>query len=186
MKKAASGKRDRSAEIAKRRAAREEAAAIRRADELAAADKAKMIEQELAVLAVRSADEPADYDRDIDFAYKNSGNPLLTPLDAPSLGAWQWYVYARTLPEKFLEVTAKRNDAKAKQAGSVNSQRMEDDKRQQFAVIDRIKRQLKINVKEVIDDLMAKFPDDVLDECRKHKEQWRDYFQRFPLTEEES
>lgn len=185
MKKAASGKRDRSAEIAKRRAAREEAAAIRRADELAAADKAKMIEQELAVLAVRSADEPADYDRDIDFAYKNSGNPLLTPLDAPSLGAWQWYVYARTLPEKFLEVTAKRNDAKAKQSGSVNSQRMEDDKRQQFAVIDRIVKQLQFDIQDFANDLMAKCSEDLLNACRKNKEAWKAYFQKFPLDGDE-
>lgn len=173
--------KNRTNEYAKNKVARAEAAALRKAELLASGDKEKLIEQELAVLAVRAADEPSDHDRDIDFAYKNSGNALLTPLDAPSLGAWQWYVYARELPAKFLEVTAKREDAKAKIAGSVSNQRMEDDKRQQFAVIDRIQRQLEINVKDIIDDLMAKFPDDVLEACRKHKAAWNSYFERFPL-----
>lgn len=127
---------------------------------------------ELAILSKRSEKEITDADRDIDFAYKNSGNPTITPLMAPSAGAWQWYQYARMLPDKFLEICAKREDAKAKQAGTITSQRMEDDKRQQFAILDRIERQLTIDVKAMVDDLMEKFPREVLRVCRKHKEAW--------------
>ena len=103
------------------------------------------------------------------------------PLMAPSLGAWQWYEYARLNREKFLEVCAKREDAKAKQAGSMTSQRMEDDKRKQFAILDRVERQLTVIVSEVIDDLMVKFPEDVLNSCRKHSAAWKAYFEKFPL-----
>ena len=91
----------------------------------------------------------------------------------PSIGAWQWCEYARLSREKFLQICAKREDEKRKQAGTVTSQRMEDDKRKQFAIIDRIARQLTVDVKEVIDDLMAKFPREVLRQCRKHEEAWK-------------
>jgi hypothetical protein len=134
--------------------------------------KAKLELAELAILAKRSGELPTDADRDIDFAYKNSGNPTITPLMCPSLGAWKWYEYARMLPDKFLEICAKREDAKAKQAGTITSQRMEDDKRQQFSVLDRIERQLTVDVNATIDDLMEKFPREVLRACRKHKAAW--------------
>lgn len=133
---------------------------------------------ELAVLAKRTASQPTDADRDIDFAYKNSGNPTITPLMAPSLGAWKWYEYARNLPDKFLEICAKREDAKSKMAGTVTNQRMEDDKRQQFAMIDRIERQLTIDVKAMVRDLMDKFPQDVLTECRKYDAAWQEFLAR--------
>lgn len=136
---------------------------------------------QMAVLAKRSEDLPTDTDRDIDFAYKNSGNPALTPLMAPSLGAWRWYEYARDLPEKFLEICAKREDAKAKAAGSISAQRMEDDKRKQFAVIDRIMKQLQLDVRAVAKELMQKCPDDLLNECRKQSAPWKSYFERHPL-----
>lgn len=99
---------------------------------------------------------------------------------APSLGAWQWYLYARREPIKVLEISAKREDAKAKQPGTITSQRMEDDKRKQFAIIDRIERQLTLDVKGMVDDLMLKFPHDVLNQGRKHKEAWRAYFEKYP------
>lgn len=74
---------------------------------------------------------------------------------APSRATWQWYLYACREPNKFLEICAKREDAKAKQAGTITSQRMEDDKRKQFAMIDRIRRQLTIDVQGMVDDLMS-------------------------------
>ena len=55
---------------------------------------------------------------------------------------------------------------------------MEDDKRQKFAVIDRSMQQLTLDVKETVDDLMLKFPHDVLNQCRKHKEAWKACFEK--------
>lgn len=136
---------------------------------------------QLAELTARTVDQPTDSDRDIDFAYRNMSNVSLLPSQCPSTGAWQWYLYSLMYRDKFLEITQKREDAKAKQAGTITSQRMEDDKRKQFAIIDRIERQLQLNVDEAVDDLMSKFPDDVLDRCRRHKEAWDSYFQRKPL-----
>lgn len=136
-------------------------------------ERQKRINGELVLLSQRTAGEETDADRDIDFAYSNHGNPALMPLMCPSIGAWQWCEYARLSREKFLQICAKREDEKRKQAGTVTSQRMEDDKRKQFAIIDRIARQLTVDVKEVIDDLMAKFPREVLRQCRKHEEAWK-------------
>ena len=140
-----------------------------------------IIDAELMTLASETAGNPMDADSDIDFAYRNAGNSQLTPLQAPSIGAWQWYIYARTVPEKFLEITAKREDAKRKQAGTITGTRMEDDKRKQFAILDRIERQLTIDVRETVRDLMLKFPEDVLDECRRQAELWNAYFEKKPL-----
>lgn len=140
-----------------------------------------LIDAQLAELTARTVDQPTDSDRDIDFAYRNMSNVSLLPSQCPSTGAWQWYLYSLMYRDKFLEITQKREDAKAKQAGTITSQRMEDDKRKQFAIIDRIERQLQLNVDEAVDDLMSKFPDDVLDRCRRHKEAWDSYFQRKPL-----
>jgi hypothetical protein len=150
MTDAASGKpkkrtRNRANELAQRKLKRAEEAAKRAAEE-AGGNTEEMIRSQLAVLATRTANDPTDADRDIDWAYKNSGNPTITPLMAPSVGAWQWYEYARENAAKFLEICAKREDAKAKIAGTITNQRMEDDKRQQFAVIERIVRQLQMDV----------------------------------------
>jgi hypothetical protein len=83
--------------------------------------------------------QPTDPDRDINFAYRKMVLPSVTPLLAPSTAAWQWYEYARDLPDTFLEICAKREDAKAKHAGTITSQRMEDDKRQKFGIFTELK-----------------------------------------------
>ncbi len=140
-----------------------------------------LIDAQLAELIARTADQPTDSDRDIDFAYRNMSNVSLLPSQCPSTGAWQWYLYSLTSRDKFLEITQKREDAKAKQAGTITSQRMEDDKRKQFAMLDRIERQLTQNLKDDIDDLMSRFPGDVLAQCRTHKEAWDAYFAEHPL-----
>ena len=140
-----------------------------------------LIASQLIFLERRTKDKPTDADGDIDFAYRNMAMPSVTPLMAPSTAAWEWYLYARSEPNKFLEICAKREDAKAKQAGTITNQRMEDDKRQQFAVIDRIEKQLTLDVKAAVKDLMEKFPEDVLLECRKHKEAWQAFFEKYPL-----
>jgi hypothetical protein len=140
-----------------------------------------LIDSQLAELTARTADQPTDSDRDIDFAYRNMSNANLLPSHCPSTGAWQWYLYSLTSRDKFLEITQKREDAKSKMAGTITSQRMEDDKRKQFAMLDRIERQLTQNLKDDIDDLMSRFPGDVLAQCRTHKEAWDAYFAEHPL-----
>lgn len=184
-KKATTPKRDRSEEYAKRRAqrAQQEQKPGGTAEEVFAqypSERQKVIEAELIILSRRTANSPMDADRDIDFAYRAAGNPVLSPLECPSVGAWNWYEYARNMPVKFLEICAKREDAKTKQSGSVTSQRMEDDKRKQFSILDRIEKHLKMDVKTIIQDMMAKFPDDVFRECFSYKEQLKSYRERFP------
>lgn len=181
-------KHNRQNEYARAKLRRQEEAAKRAAElagQLTAEQKEAELKQQLAILAAKTSGAPTDADRDIDFAYKHSANPTITPLMAPSLGAWQWYQYARDLPEKFLEICAKREDAKAKMAGTITNQRMEDDKRQQFAVIDRIIKQLEADVKAIAKDMMEKCPEDLLNACRKHKGPWRAYFAKFPLDTDE-
>lgn len=129
--------------------------------------------EELTQLARLTAGNPTDADGDIDFAYRNMALPTVTPLMAPSISAWSWYLYSRSEPNKFLEICAKREDAKAKMAGTITNQRMEDDKRQQFAVIERLKKELTMDVAAIIKELMEKFPEDVLRECRKFDDQWK-------------
>jgi len=136
--------------------------------------------EELEQLALLTSGQPTDLDRDINFAYRSMALPSVTPLMAPSLAAWQWYLYARSEPIKFLEISAKREDAKTKAAGTITHQRMEDDKRQQFAILDRIEQQLTIDVRETVRDLMLKFPGDVLLECRRHTEAWKAFLEQHP------
>ena len=136
--------------------------------------------EELEQLALLTSGQPTDLDRDINFAYRSMALPSVTPLMAPSLAAWQWYLYARSEPIKFLEISAKREDAKTKAAGTITHQRMEDDKRKQFAILDRIEQQLTIDVRETVRDLMLKFPEDVLNECRRHTEAWKAFFEKHP------
>jgi hypothetical protein len=176
-------KRDRKAEYERRKARK--AAEAKRVSSVEVSEhdpeefrrRRDLINAELALLTQRTCDLPTDADRDIDFAYRHAGNPNLTPLQAPSIGAWQWYEYSRNEPSKFLEITQKREDAKAKIAGTITSQRMEDDKRQQFAIIDRIEKQLTIDVKAMVKDLMDKFPMDVLTECRKYDAAWKKFLE---------
>jgi hypothetical protein len=128
--------------------------------------------EELKHLALLTSAQPTDLDRDINFAYRIMALPSVTPLMAPSGAAWKWYLYARKDPVKFLEICAKREDAKAKQAGTITNQQMEDDKRKQFAIIDRIEKELTLDVRGMVKDLMGKFPREVLRECRKYGDAW--------------
>lgn len=133
-------------------------------------------EEELTQLARLTGSNPTDADGDIDFAYRNMALPTVTPLMAPSISAWSWYLYSRSEPNKFLEICAKREDAKAKMAGTITNQMMEDDKRKQFAMIDRIEKELTLDVTAIIKELMEKFPEDVARECRKHTDAWTAFF----------
>ena len=169
--------------------ARQSAVAMDRWSEADSADSESEVDEdnqdaefadELKQLALLTSAQPTDLDRDINFAYRHMALPSVTPLMAPSLGAWQWYLYARREPIKFLEISAKREDAKAKQAGTITSQRMEDDKRQKFAVIDRIMQQLTLDVKEMARDVMTKCPEDFLLECRKFEGPWKAFFEKYP------
>lgn len=161
--------------------ARQSAVALDRWSEADAADSESQLDEhnqdaefaeDLNQLARLTNGQPTDADRDIDFAYRNMALTSVTPLMAPSTAAWQWYLYARREPHKFLEIFAKRADAKAKQAGTITNQRMEDDKRQQFAVIDRIEKELTLDVEAMITELMEKFPRNVLDVCYKFQPEW--------------
>ena len=165
--------------------ARQSAVALDRWSEADAADSESQLDEhnqdaelaeELMQLALLTNGQPTDADRDIDFAYRNMALSSVTPLMAPSTAAWQWYLYARREPHKFLEIFAKRADAKAKQAGTITNQRMEDDKRQQFAVIERLEKELTLDVAAMIKELMEKFPEDVARECRKHTDACKAFF----------
>ena len=132
---------------------------------------------ELQQLALLTNGQPTDADADIVFAYRHMALPTVTPLMAPSTSGWSWYLYARSEPNKFLDICAKREDAKSKMAGTVTNARMEDDKRQQFAVIDRLEKSLKIDVPTMVRELMEKFPEDVLKECRRCDSEWREFLE---------
>lgn len=170
--------------------ARQSAVALDRWSEADAADSESQLDEhnqdaefaeELVQLALLTNGQPTDADRDIDFAYRNMALSSVTPLMAPSTAAWQWYLYARREPHKFLEIFAKRADAKAKQAGTITNQMMEDDKRQQFAILDRVAKELTVVVADVIKELMEKFPEDVARECRKHTDAWNKFFAKEKL-----
>lgn len=137
--------------------------------------------EELTQLAVLTNGEPTDADRDIDFAYRRMALPNTTPLMAPSVSAWSWYVFARAEPNEFLKICARREDAKAKMAGTITNQRMEDDKRQQFAVLDRLEKELTLDVEEIVTELMEKFPDDVLRVCRRFDAAWKAFLAKEKL-----
>lgn len=116
---------------------------------------------ELRMLGKKTKGNPTDADADIDFAYRNMALTTVTPLMAPSTTAFEWYLFARNDRDEFLKICAKREDAKAKMAGTITNQRMEDDKRQQFAVIERLKKELTMDVEAIITELMQKYPGDV-------------------------
>jgi hypothetical protein len=135
-------------------------------------ERQELLAAELLLLEKRTRDDPTDADRDVNFAYRNMGVPTITPLMAPSVAAWQWYLYARRDPQKFLETVVKREDAKTKQAGSITAQKIEDDKRHQFRLVENLLKQVSIDVETIIDDLMAKYPRDVLRRVKRFKEEW--------------
>lgn len=130
---------------------------------------------QLRILEKRTRGNPTDADGDIDFAYRNMALQNVVPKMAPSLSAWSWYVFARTEPNEFLKICHRREDAKAKMAGTITNQRMEDDKRNQFAVIDRIEKALTVNVRSVVTELMQKFPRDVLEVCYGFESEWKSF-----------
>lgn len=176
-------RRDRTADIARTKAKREHESVVRSLEEAATpeaiAEKKRDIEAQLVILSLRTSGDESDHDADMKWAYTNMENPQIMPRDAPSASAWSWYEYARQDRIKFLDAFAKRADAKTRSSGGSN-QRMEDDKRQYFAVLDRIERELSDNVDETIDDLMKKFPTQVLRACKKHEAAWKEFLANEP------
>lgn len=163
-----------------RRAERSAMASIEAAnDPNSIEERKKKVQAQLVVLANSTAGAPVDHDRDILWAYQNMGNPHIMPVSAPSAAAWGWYEYSAKDPLKFLEVCAKREDAKIKQAGSITNQRMEDDRRQQFDILDRIEKQLTMDVSTIIDDLMTRFPEDTLLACSRHEAAWKAFREKY-------
>ena len=155
-------KRDHTSEYAKRKAKKALNLADSAAEEVDIKDKVlRELQLQLVQLEKRTRHNPTDADGDIDFAYRNMALATVTPVMAPSTSAWEWYLFARNDRDEFLKICAKREDAKAKMAGTITNQRMEDDKRQQFAVIERLKKELTIDVESIITELMQKFPGDV-------------------------
>jgi len=140
----------------------------------------EQLQLQLRLLEKRTRGNPTDADGDIDFAYRNMALPSVTPLMAPSMSGWSWYIYSRTEPNKFLEICAKREDAKAKMAGTITNQRMEDDKRNQFAVLDRLEKALTLDVAAMVNELMEKFPEDCLRACRRHDAAWKAFLAAEP------
>ena len=138
-------------------------------------ERSELIAAELLLLEKRTRDDPTDADRDINFAYRNMGVPTVTPLLAPSVAAWQWFLLARRDPQKFLETCAKREDAKTKQAGTITAQKIEDDKRHQFRLVDNLMKQITIDVETIIDDLMEKYPRDVLRRVKRFRDEWESF-----------
>jgi len=138
-------------------------------------ERSELIAAELLLLEKRTRDDPTDADRDIMFAYRNMGVPTVTPLLAPSVAAWQWFLLARRDPQKFLETCAKREDAKTKQAGSITAQKIEDDKRHQFRLVDNLMKQITIDVETIIDDLMEKYPREVLRRVKRYRDEWESF-----------
>jgi hypothetical protein len=49
-------------------------------------------------------------------------------------------------------------------------------------MLERVQRQLKLDVQQIIDDLMTRFPEDVLLTCRKHEPAWKAFFEKYPQT----
>lgn len=134
-------------------------------------------DEELRQLARQACELPIDIYRDMDFAYRNMSSPNVTPLMAPCLPAWQWYLFARSEPNEFLEMFTKFEEVRARTAGTISTQQMEDDKRKQFELIDKIMKELQFDLDSLIDDVMTKFPDDFLNACRRrHEETWNAYF----------
>lgn len=169
-------KRDHTSEYAKRKARRALNLADSATEEVdIKADVLRELQLQLVQLEKRTRHNPTDADGDIDFAYRNMALATVTPVMAPSTSAWEWYLFARNDRDEFLKICAKREDAKAKMAGTITNQRMEDDKRQQFAVIERIEKELTLDVKCMVKDLMDKFPRDVLRECKKYEEAWKSF-----------
>lgn len=116
---------------------------------------------ELKQLALLTKGQITDADRDIDYAYRMMGLASLSPLDCPSMPAWEWWRYSRQDSMKFLDVVAKREDAKSKAAGTVTTKAFEDDKRTQFAMIDRILESVAEDAEATVRDLAKRFPDEL-------------------------
>lgn len=121
--------------------------------------------EELKQLAAMTQGKPTDADRDIEFAYRHMGLEL-TPLSAPSVPAWEWYMHSKRSPGKFLEVFAKREDAKSK-AGGITEKRIADDKRKQFTLIDRVEAAMTQDTDSLIEELARQRPENLLHALQK-------------------
>lgn len=122
---------------------------------------AAIINEEIVFLEKRTKGQATDADRDIDFAYQHMGLSVLMPTRCPSIPAWEWYRYARTDPIKFLDVVAKREDAKSKMAGSVTTKQFEDDKRTQFGLIAKIMESVSKDVEASVKEFLKTYPDEL-------------------------
>ena len=95
------------------------------------------------------------------------GLATLTPTDAPSVPAWKWYEYAQQAPSKFLADFVKRKDAKAKTGDALTDKLVEDDKRMQYGLIDRLMETMTKDYSAEIAELSDRCPDVVVEVLTK-------------------
>jgi hypothetical protein len=112
-----------------------------KAGEARQADAAMSDEDRAAVAVLRDRSAPAaNVVNDTDWVYANIGAfraGLVTPDDAPSLGAWGLLLHASENPAKFYADVVNKV-AKVKQAEEERQQRFKDDGRALFEVLDRL------------------------------------------------
>tara|TARA_R110000824_G_scaffold6238_1_gene28873 strand:+ start:1032 stop:1691 length:660 start_codon:yes stop_codon:yes gene_type:complete len=78
----------------------------------------------------------SDFATDFEWAYRNITNAKVTPTDAPSGGAWFLLTYGRNAKAKFCELALRFFTKTGRENNE--EKRIEDDRRERLAVIDRL------------------------------------------------
>lgn len=129
-------------------------------------------EDEDAVYAVQLQElidrgDPVDFERDWEWAYAHFSIKGIEPKSAPSASAWKLLRFAQNHQAKFIEkflayFEKKRNNA------TEDRKEIEEDQRTQFATLDRFARQVFGNVEVTVQELLSRFPDELIECLRSH------------------
>lgn len=139
------------AELAKKKLAEQDAKARR-----------KQTIYQIEELSIRTQNDEIDYDRDIDWVYKNMGRVGVPPLDAPSVSAYRLYEVARENPTDFVRKFSERQkEIRKDKSGSGERERSADEKERTRA-LDRLMKEVTPDVEELVEDAIRLHPEIVI------------------------
>ena len=132
--------------------------------------KTEATQVELAELVARTEGQEAFLVDDLQWAYENHLNNSITPQDAPSRGAWMTMKFARSSPNKFMELVFGKLLPR-------QEEREQKQRAQKDAGIDEITRMIEeLNAEEAADwkrDLLEDTSATVVDAAQKVLTRWK-------------
>lgn len=136
--------------------------AVKMAKEKEERERRKLVNSQIEELSIRTKDDDIDYDRDLDWVYKNMGRVKVPPLDAPSVSAYRLYEVARENPGDFVKKFSERQKEIRKDKSGSDERERSADEREKTRALDRLMKEVTPDIAALVEDAIRLHPEVVI------------------------